>query len=328
MFSRHACSSVILLVLYIPFNLGCAGTKIAPTSAPGTASPGSLSLSTSTVKFGNVQVGSTKSISLTISNGAAQTTTIQLSQVVVSGQAFSTTGVMMPTSLAPGNSLTLTIVFSPSSVGNASGAVAISSTASPANISVALSGDGTGPGQLAVSPSQITFSAVAVGTSQTETGTLTAETSPITVSSANWQGTGFSLSGITLPITIAAGQSAPFIMTFAPQTVGTVSGSVSFVSDASNSPASESLVGTGLQQATQHTVDLSWSPDPSSVQGYYVYRGNKTGGPYTKISALLTAPSYVDSTISSGLTYYYVVTALGGGSIESGYSNEAVAIIP
>ena len=64
------------------------------------------------------------------------------------------------------------------------------------------------------------------------------------------------------------------------------------------------------------------------MQGYYVYRGNQTGGPYSKISSLLPATSYIDASVSSGQTYYYVVTALGSGSQESGYSNEAVAAIP
>lgn len=100
------------------------------------------------------------------------------------------------------------------------------------------------------------------------------------------------------------------------------------MSNASNSPLNETLAGTGQQSATPHSVDLSWNPDAPSVRGYYVYRGNQTGRPYTKISALLPATSYVDATVSSGLTYHYVVTALGTGSVESAYSNEAVAPIP
>jgi hypothetical protein len=182
--------------------------------------------------------------------------------------------------------------------------------------------------QLAVNPATMTFSSVTVGTSQNQTGTLSAGSSPITVSSANWQGTGFSVSGITLPVTIPAGQSVPFTVTFAPQAAGTVSGGISFVSNASNSPLYETLSGTGLQSVTPHSVDLSWNADASTVQGYYVYRGNQTGGPYSKISVLLPATSYVDATVSSGQTYYYVVTAAGSGSLESADSNEAVAVIP
>jgi hypothetical protein len=247
--------------------------------------------------------------------------------VAISGQGFRLTGVTLPTSLAPGHSLTLTIDFTPSAAGNATGTVAITSTAATANISVALSGNGMTSGQLAVNPANMTFPSVAVGTSQNQSGTLTAGSSPINVSSATWQGTGFSLSGITFPVIIQSGQSVPFTVTFAPQAAGTISGAISFVSNASNSPASESLAGTALQ-AAPHSVDLSWNPDASAVQGYYVYRGNQTGGPYSRVSTLLPATSYIDASVTAGQTYYYVVTALGSGSLESGYSNEAVAVVP
>jgi len=167
-----------------------------------------------------------------------------------------------------------------------------------------------------------------VGTSQNQTGTLTAGSSPITIASASWQGSGFSLSGITFPVTIPSGQSVPFTVTLTPQAAGSVSGGISFVSNASNSPLNETLSGTGLQQVTPHRVDLSWNASASTVQGYYVYRGNQSGGPYSRISVLLPATSYVDATVSSGQTYYYVVTAVGSASLESAYSNQAVAVIP
>jgi len=119
----------------------------------------------------------------------------------------------------------------------------------------------------------------------------------------------------------------PFTVSFAPQTAGTVNGKVSFVSNASNSPTNEILGGTAVQ-ATQHSVALTWNSDTSTVQGYYVYRGAQTGGPYAKISTLQPGTSYVDANVVSGQTYHYVVTAFGTNSQESTYSNEAVAVIP
>lgn len=181
--------------------------------------------------------------------------------------------------------------------------------------------------QLAVSPASMNFSNVAVGSSQNQSGTLSAGSSSVTVSTASWNGTGFSLSGITFPVTIPVGQNVPFTVTFAPQTAGAVSGTVSFVSNAANSPTNEPLAGTGVQ-ASQHSVGLSWNADTSTVQGYYVYRGGQSGGPYARISTLQPATSYTDAGVASGQTYYYVVTALGTNSLESAYSNQAVATIP
>lgn len=183
-------------------------------------------------------------------------------------------------------------------------------------------------GQLAVSPSTMNFGTINVGTSSSQSGTLAAgSSSAITVSSASWNGTGYSLGGITFPIMVAAGQSVPFTVTFSPQASGNSPGSVSFLSSASNSPSVEQWTGSGVQTG-QHQVALTWNPNTSSVQGYYVYRGGQTGGPYTRISALQAATAFNDSAVASGQTYYYVVTALGTNSLESGYSNEAVANIP
>ena len=87
------------------------------------------------------------------------------------------------------------------------------------------------------------------------------------------------------------------------------------------------MSGTGVQ-TSQHSVTLSWNASTSSVQGYYVYRGTTSGGPYTRLSPLESGLSYVDSAVTSGQTYYYAVTALGAGSLESAYSNQASAAVP
>jgi hypothetical protein len=195
------------------------------------------------------------------------------------------------------------------------------------NVAVSLLGTGTSPGQLTVIPGALTFGNVNVGSSQSQTGTLSAGSSSITISSASWNGTGFTLTGISFPTTLAAGQSTSFNVTFAPQTAGAVSGSASFVSNAANSPSIQQLTGTGVQPS-QHSVSLTWNASTSSVQGYYVYRGTKNGGPYSKVSALDSTLTYTDASVVSGRTYYYVVTALGTDNVESGNSNQITALIP
>jgi fibronectin type 3 domain-containing protein len=44
-------------------------------------------------------------------------------------------------------------------------------------------------------------------------------------------------------------------------------------------------------------------------------------------STLLTGLTYTDSTVSAGATYYYVVTDAESG-VESGFSNQATAVVP
>jgi len=70
-------------------------------------------------------------------------------------------------------------------------------------------------------------------------------------------------------------------------------------------------------------IELSWSTS-SGATGYHVKRATATGGPYTTISASVTTPNYIDTTVTNGTTYYYVVTAVSTNG-ESGNSNEVNA---
>jgi hypothetical protein len=317
---------IALILLATALASSCGG---AATTASNNNFKASLTLTDSSVDFGGVAVGSSKTINVTVTNAsAAGSPSITVSQVSVTGTGYSaTTTPVWPFTLAPGQSATLSITFSPKTSGTAKGAVTISVDGSePAT--VALTGDGLAPGQLAVSPTAMNFGNVTVGNSKNLTGTLTAGGADVTVSSASWSGLGYSVSGITFPVTILAGKSRTFTVTFAPQTVGTSNGQVSFVSDATNSPTVETFTGTGTQ-SVQHSVALSWDASASQVIGYYIYRST-TPGSYG--APLNGAPqpglTYTDSTVASGITYYYVVTAVDSDSQQSVHSNEVSAVIP
>ncbi len=220
---------------------------------------------------------------------------------------------------------------------------------SPMNNSPSTKGTST-PGTLLFSTSSTNFGSVAVGSSTTRTAQITASNSAITISSGNWNGNGFSLSGITFPLTLAAGQSASVTVNFAPQSSGSISSGVSLISNATNSPTIETFTGTGTQSSnppsspppsnppssppsnppTAHSVSLFWSPSPSAVIGYNVYRGTASGGPYpTKLtSAPQATTSLTDDSVMGGTTYYYVATSVDQDSVESVFSNEFSATIP
>jgi fibronectin type 3 domain-containing protein len=137
------------------------------------------------------------------------------------------------------------------------------------------------------------------------------------------------LSGITFPKTIAAGQSASFTVTFTPNAAGAANASLTFISNASNSPTVEALTGNG-QAPLPHSVDLSWNASPTpGVVGYNIYRGTVSGGPYSKVNGTLNGGlAYTDNTVSAGQTYFYVTRAVDGSDVESGNSNEVPAAIP
>jgi fibronectin type 3 domain-containing protein len=80
---------------------------------------------------------------------------------------------------------------------------------------------------------------------------------------------------------------------------------------------------------TPASVAMSWTASTSTVTGYNVYRGTTSGGPYSQLnSSLVTAVNYTDSTVTAGVTYYYVVTAVNSSNVESADSNQATAVIP
>lgn len=217
-------------------------------------------------------------------------------------------------------------------LGLLSGCAGVSSSAPNQPSGSNPTGNNPSSGQLAVTPATLAFGNVSVGSSSTLPGTLTASNAEVTVSSAEWNGQGYSVSGITFPVTVNAGKSVKYNVTFDPQTAGSVPGSISFVSNASNSPSNQTLSGSGSSNPTNpsgHSVSLNWDPSSSTVSGYNIYRGTQSGGPYTKLnSALLSSTSYSDTTVQSSTTYYYVATAVNSSNVESSYSNQATAAIP
>jgi len=66
------------------------------------------------------------------------------------------------------------------------------------------------------------------------------------ISSAQVTGAGFSTSGLTLPMSIGAGQNAAFNVVFAPTSAGNATGSISVVSNAPNSPLAIATSGIGM----------------------------------------------------------------------------------
>jgi hypothetical protein len=288
--------------------------------------PGQLVASPASLSFGSVPVGGSVSLSQTLTNSGGSALTI--SQITPSGTGFGISGIVLPVNLAAGQSTTFSVSFAPQSGGNLVGNLALTSTGSNPSLSVPLSGTGSLPGQLTLSPMSLNFGSVVVGATQSQSGVLSAGSSAITVSSVGVGGSQFSVGGISLPVTIAAGSSVSFQVAFAPQTAGAASSNVTFVSNAANSPTLQSLSGTAT--APQHSVALSWNTSTSSdVMGYNIYRGTVSGGPYTRInSSLTTAPYSTDSTVQGGQTYYYVTTAVDSTGMESTYSNQVQALIP
>jgi hypothetical protein len=164
----------------------------------------------------------------------------------VTGTGFSVNGLNHPVTLAAGESVTFSVIFAPQSAGNASGNLVIASNASNRTLNIPLSGTGTTTGQLAVSPARLSLGNVEVGTSASVPATLSATGASVTVYSVELSNSEFTLSGITFPTTITAGNSVQFAVKFTPQAAASASGTASFSSNVSHSPAVLSWSGTGI----------------------------------------------------------------------------------
>jgi len=288
-----------------------------------------LTVTPASASFGNVTVGTSSTQTMQFTNSGTGTLTI--TQVSVTGTGFSAGTLTLPVSLNAGQSTTFNLQFAPTSTGSATGSATIVSNAPNSPTTVALSGTGVAATLIvSVSPTSLSFGNVNTGTSSTQTVTVTnTGNANVQISSISESGAGFTLSGASTPVTLTPNQSLTFSVIFTPASAGSLTGTVTVTSNATGSPASIALTGTGVQAST-HTVSLNWTASTSTVSGYNIYRSSTSASSgFTQINtSLVTNLSYVDSGVSSATTYYYAATAVDSGGNESDKSNVATAVIP
>ena len=143
---------------------------------------------------------------------------------------------------------------------SASFSATIGAVSSPQAVTLTASADGTSVGfplelgvaspGLSVSAASVAFGNVAVNTPVTQLLTLTSTgAADVTISSATLTGAGFSLSGISFPVTLSPGQSTTLTVGFDPTSAGVASGQLSLVSDSASS-TTVTLGGTGVPVLT------------------------------------------------------------------------------
>jgi hypothetical protein len=179
--------------------------------------------------------------------------------------------------------------------------------------------------ELTIAPEKLDFGNVAVGTTQTLTLGLSTNGGNITITSISSGSAQFAALDVKLPLTISARKETPVNVTFKPQKDGESLSTLSFISNAANSPTRESLGGDG----TAPYVVLSWNPSASDVVGYNIYRSTAENGTYSKMNSKLDPETdYTDASIAAGKTYYYKTTAVNSSGKESRYSEGVEIVVP
>ncbi|MBU0559165.1 MAG: peptidoglycan DD-metalloendopeptidase family protein [Bacteroidetes bacterium] len=109
-----------------------------------TPSTSTITVSPTSINYGNVTVGQSMDQNITITNQSSSTGTLS-GNVTISGTDFSITSGGGSYSLSPGQSRTVTVRFAPTSTTNRDGTLSITHNATnqPSPINVALSGTGT-----------------------------------------------------------------------------------------------------------------------------------------------------------------------------------------
>jgi len=224
--------------------LGCQGFSTKSSQSPA---PGQLALAPSTITFGNVPIGTRQTQSGSLTNAGGSSITVK--QVTVNGTGYSISGLAAPLTLAVGQSASFSVLFAPSSAGGSNANISFATDASAAALT--LSGMGVAPGDLTTSPTSIGFGNVQLGSPLSQTETLkNTGAGDLTVTAATVSGTGFSYTGLTLPLTLTQNQASTFGVSFTPATAGASSGSLSLTVSGLTSSVDIALSGTGVAPAT------------------------------------------------------------------------------
>ncbi len=223
-------------------------TAVLATFLPPAPAHAQLTPSPATVDFGSITSGSSSTQSITVTN--VGTASASITQLTASGMGFAVGGLNVPYNLAPNASATFQVTFGPNSAGTYSGTAALVSDAANSPLNVGLTGTATHPpqAQITANPSSLAFGNVNAGSTTSKTIALTnSGNASATITQVSETGSGFSVTAIATPYTLAAGASVSLTVTFAPTTVNAYSGSINILSDAANSPLTIALSGNGTQ---------------------------------------------------------------------------------
>jgi hypothetical protein len=214
-------------------------------SAPVTQVVSGISLSTTSLLFGNQLVGTNSaSQTVTISNGGITTIT----GITISWSANFSDSTTCGTSLAPGRSCRINVRFVPSSTGVLTGTLTITDSDPTSPQSVKLTGTGVQPAA-SLTPASHTFGPILRRTTSAPFGFTLSNTgtAPMTINNVSIGGTNpgqFAISSNTCGGSLAIGATCTINVTFSSRTAGTFNATLNVSDNAPASPQTGTLTGT------------------------------------------------------------------------------------
>lgn len=234
-----------------------ASPAVVALSGSGAAPPG-MALSPSVLAFGSVVVGSTsapQNVTVTNTGGSPLTITsisTGSSRFAIAGPA-SGDCIALTAPLAAGASCVIRIAFAPAAPGAISATLSVKSDALGSPHTLALSGTGANaPAAIQLSASSLSFPLQRIGTTSASQNLVVTNTggSTLSIASVTFGGADFSGGGCSGQAIAPAG-SCTIGVSFTPSALGARTASIAIMSDASTTPSTVSLTGTGGASAVQ-----------------------------------------------------------------------------
>jgi hypothetical protein len=280
-----------------------------------------------TVPFGNQIIGTTSTASpVMLSNqGTAVLTVTSMSITGADPNDFAFKSLCGPTPTIPINGhCQINVTFTPTTTGNRSAAFTVVSNGIGSPTSVGLTGTGINPPPLPyLSPTSVNFPSQYVGTSglpQSVTLTNPASTA-LVISNVTATPADFAPLS-TCGSTLAAGASCSIGVFFDPTTSGTRSGTLTVTDNATNSPQTASLTGTGQDFSLAPGSQSSATVSPGQSASYKVSVAPDGGFNQTVTLSCSGAPAQSTCSVSPSLvklsgsaaTTSVTVTTAGGSA--------------
>ena len=244
--SRTASVSITGNACGSPQRVSLSGTgKLTATT--GTAPVDGLS--PTSLAFGNQSVGATSTAQIaTLSNtGNAALSITSLALTGSNASDFAQTNTC-GSSVAAGSNCTISVTFKPAASGSRTASVSITDNASGSPQTVSLSGTGMAP-EDGLSPTSLAFGNVSIGTTSTAQTATLSNSGNAAMSITSLALTGSNASDFaqtnTCGSSVAAGSNCTISVMFTPSVSGTEAASLSIADNASGSPQTVNLSGTG-----------------------------------------------------------------------------------
>ncbi|GAA3377782.1 hypothetical protein GCM10020367_54820 [Streptomyces sannanensis] len=227
-------------VLTLTTDLGAIGLGLT-----GYGTQAGLTPVPSTLAFGTVATGTTKTLGVGFTNTG--TTAETISAVSPPNAPFSATGLPANgTVVQPQQSVTVQVTYTPTAAGDNSGTLSV--TGQHGTATVSLTGTAVaGKAHLTVTPTSTDFGEVPVGQSVTKTFDISNTGNiPLTITKAAPPAAPFQVSNpLSEGQVIGPDDVVHQAVTFSPTSIGTASGTYQLTSDDGRGPQNETLTGTG-----------------------------------------------------------------------------------